>query len=107
MLTIKALTGGETYAAKYLSNNDYYSVGETIEGQWMGRGAELLGLEGTVTMEQFEAIRLGNDPNTGAFLRQRQNVDRYAVVERDGEKQIEKIATARNLYDFTVSAPKA
>ena len=53
MLTIKAMTGGETYAAHHLSNNDYYSVGETVTGQWMGRGAQMLGLEGTVTLEQF------------------------------------------------------
>jgi conjugative relaxase-like TrwC/TraI family protein len=100
MLTIKAMTGGETYAAHHLSNNDYYSVGETITGQWMGHGAELLGLEGAVTMEQFEAIRQGVDPSTGEFLRQRQSADRFNL---DGEK----LATARNLYDFTVSAPKA
>ena len=106
MLTIKAMTGGETYAAHHLSNNDYYSVGETITGQWMGRGAELLGLEGAVTMEQFEAIRLARDPSTGEFLRQRQSADRYGLVERQGVEQIEKTATARNLYDFTVSAPK-
>ena len=71
MLTIRAMAGGETYAAHHLSNNDYYAVGETVTGHWMGRGAELLGLEGAVTMEQFEAIRQGNDPTTGEFLRQR------------------------------------
>ena len=69
MLTIKAMAGGETYARNHLRNNDYYSVGETIEGQWMGRGAELLGLEGAVTMDQFDAIRQGNDPSTGEFLK--------------------------------------
>ena len=100
MLTIKAMTGGETYAAHHLSNNDYYSVGETITGQWMGRGAELLGLQGEVTMDQFDAIRLAQDPNTGEFLRQRQSADKFEAT--DGEQ----IATARNLYDFTVSAPK-
>lgn len=106
MLTPKAMTGGETYAARHLSNNDYYSVGETVTGQWMGRGAELLGLEGAVTMEQFEAIRQGIDPSTGEFLRPRQSADRYGLVERNGVEQIEKTGTARNLYDFTVSAPK-
>ena len=107
MLTIKAMTGGESYATKYLAQKgDYYSQGEVITGQWMGRGAELLGLQGEVTLEQFEAIRQGNDPNTGEFLRQRQNVDRYGLVERNGIQQIEKVATARNLYDFTISAPK-
>ncbi len=106
MVTGKAMTGGETYARNHLSNNDYYSVGETITGQWMGRGAELLGLQGDVTMEQFEAIRLGCDPSSGEFLRQRQSADRYGEVTRNGETSIEKTGTARNLYDFTISAPK-
>jgi conjugative relaxase-like TrwC/TraI family protein len=100
MLTIKAMTGGETYAAHHLSNNDYYAVGESITGEWIGRGAELLGLEGAVSMEQFDAIRQGIDPSTGEFLRQRQSADRFNL---EGEK----LSTARNLYDFTVSAPKA
>ncbi len=107
MLTIKAMTGGETYAAHHLSNNDYYAVGESITGEWMGRGAELLGLEGAVNLEQFEAIRQAVDPATGEFLRQRQSADRYGLVERNGTESVEKIQTGRNLYDFTVSAPKA
>ena len=99
MLTIRAMTGGESYAAHHLSNNDYYSVGETITGQWMGRGAELLGLQGEVRMEDFDAVRLAQDPKTGEFLRERQSANKF---NKDGEQ----IATARNLYDFTVSAPK-
>jgi conjugative relaxase-like TrwC/TraI family protein len=100
MLTIKAMTGGETYAAHHLSNNDYYSVGETVTGQWMGRGAQLLGLDGEVTMEQFDAIRLGLDPSNGESLRTRQSADRF-------DEEGKRTATARNLYDFTISAPKA
>ena len=100
MLTIKAMTGGETYAAHHLSNNDYYSVGETVTGRWMGRGAQMLGLTGEVTLEQFDAVRLGLDPSTGEFLRPRQSADRF---DEDGKRK----ATARNLYDFTISAPKA
>jgi len=100
MLTIKAMAGGETYASHHLSNNDYYSVGETITGEWVGRGAELLKLEGGVTMEQFDAIRQGIDPSTGEFLRQRQGADRF-------DEEGKRTSTARNLHDFTVSAPKA
>jgi conjugative relaxase-like TrwC/TraI family protein len=100
MLTIKAMEGGETYAAHHLSNNDYYSVGETITGQWMGRGAEMLGLKGDVNLDDFELIRKGIDPKTGEFLRPRQSADRY---DADGKKK----AAARTLYDFTISAPKA
>jgi len=94
------MTGGETYARNHLSNSDYYDVGNTVTGHWIGHGAELLGLRGAVTTKQFDAIRQGLDPATNEFLRQRQSADRY---DKDGEK----IGTARNLFDFTISAPKA
>jgi len=106
MFTGKAMTGGENYAANHLSNNDYYAEGEKVTGQWQGHGARLLGLEGAVTMEQFEAIRQGNDPNTGEFLRQRHSANRSHEREING-KTITETANARKLYDFTVSAPKA
>jgi conjugative relaxase-like TrwC/TraI family protein len=100
MLTIRALTGGEGYAARHLSSNDYYSENEKVIGQWMGRGAEMLELAGEVKLEDFEAIRQGIDPQTGEFLRPRQSADRF-------NEQGEKTGTARSLYDFTVSAPKS
>ena len=50
MLTIRALSGGETYASRHLSADDYYAEGERIRGQWMGRGADLLELSGEVTL---------------------------------------------------------
>ena len=77
MLTIRALSGGETYASRHLSANDYYAEGERIRGHWMGRGAELLDLKGEVALEQFDAVRQGLHPSTGEFLRPLQNVDRY------------------------------
>lgn len=98
------MSGAGNYASRHLSNNDYYSKGETITGQWMGRGAQLLGLEGEVTMQQFDAIRQGHDPQTGEFLRQRKSADRFVTTELTGE--LEQRSSARNLYDFTVSAPK-
>jgi conjugative relaxase-like TrwC/TraI family protein len=103
MLTICALSGGgtyATYASQRLSTNDYFAEGERIQGHWMGRGAELLGLKGEVTMEQFDAIRQGLHPETKEFLRPRQNVNRF---DKDGER----LSSARSLYDFTVSAPKS
>lgn len=102
------MTGGEGYAAKHLSNNDYYAVGESIEGQWVGRGAELLGLHGAVDLAAFDEIRKGNDPRTGEFLRQRVSADRFAQ-EAQGKyvNAGDKVGTARNLYDCTISAPKA
>jgi len=106
MTTIKAMAGGETYASRHLSNNDYYAVGESVIGQWMGNGAKLLGLEGAVSMDDFEAIRQGNDPATNEFLRQRHSADRSYEREING-RTVKETANARNLYDFTVSAPKA
>jgi conjugative relaxase-like TrwC/TraI family protein len=100
MLTIRALTGGATYASRHLSANDYYSQNERVIGEWLGQGAELLGLKGEVQMEQFDAIRQGLHPETGAYLRPRQSADRF-------NEEGERTSIARNLYDFTVSAPKS
>ena len=106
MLTIKAMTGGGGIAA-YLSNADYYAEGETITGQWMGHGAEKLGLKGAVKIEDLESILMGNDPTTGEYLKTRHNSD--SVVERvtkDGKTIIDE-RKVRNMYDCTFSAPKA
>ena len=39
MLTIRAVSNGEGYAAKHLAHSDYYAEGERVVGQWFGRGA--------------------------------------------------------------------
>jgi len=100
VLTIRAMTGGEGYAQRHLRQSDYYDQSRTVEGKWHGRGAQLLGLKGEVTSEDFEAVRQGFDPQTGVFLRQRHGADRIAS---NGEEQ----SKARSLYDMTFSAPKS
>lgn len=72
------MTSGEGYAQRHLRQSDYYDQNRTVEGRWCGRGAELLGLKGEVTSEDFEAVRQGLDPQTGEFLRQRHSADRIA-----------------------------
>jgi conjugative relaxase-like TrwC/TraI family protein len=94
------MTGGEGYAQRHLQQSDYYDQNRTVEGRWHGRGAELVGLKGEVTSEDFEAVRQGLDPQTGEFLRQRHGADRIAS---NGEEQ----SKARSLYDMTFSAPKS
>ncbi len=94
------MTSGEGYAHRHLQQSDYYDDNRTVEGQWHGRGAELLGLRGQVASEDFEAVRQGLDPQTGEFLRQRHSADRIAS---DGVEQ----SKARSLYDMTFSAPKS
>ncbi len=100
MLTIRAMSDGKGYSSRHLEHSDYYAEGERVTGVWQGRGAELLGLRGTVMTEEFEALRQGLDPGTNEFLRVRRSAERKAV---DGTK----LAQGRSLYDFTISAPKS
>jgi conjugative relaxase-like TrwC/TraI family protein len=100
MLTIRAMSDGKGYSSRHLEHSDYYAEGERVVGRWVGRGAGRLGLDGAVKAEDFEALRQGIDSRTGEFLRQRHGADR---IQADGEIQ----GRARNLYDFTFSAPKS
>jgi conjugative relaxase-like TrwC/TraI family protein len=100
MLTIRAMSNGQGYAARYLEQRDYYGEGARIVGQWQGRGAAELGLTGEVRGAQFEAIRQGLHPETGEFLRPRHSADR---LDEEGHIQ----SRGRHLYDFTISAPKS
>src|SRR5450755_3966429 len=94
MLTIRAMSDGKGYSARHLEHSDYYAEGERVVGRWQGRGAQLLGLEGDVRGEAFEALRQGLDPQSGEFLRQRHGADRIGL---NGETR----SQARHLYDFT------
>jgi len=85
------MTGGQGYAQRHLQQSDYYDQNRTVNGQWHGRGAELLGLKGEVRSEDFEAVRLDLDPQTGEFLRQRHSADR---IPSNGVEQ----SKARSLY---------
>src|ERR1039457_4025257 len=100
MLTIRAMSDGKGYSSRHLEHSDYYAEGERVTGFWLGRGAELLGLNGAVKTDDFEALRQGLDPRTKEFLRVRRSADRTAV---DGTK----LAQGRSFYDFTISAPKS
>ena len=94
------MTGGAGYAQRHLEHSDYYDEHRNVQGEWQGRGAELLGLRGDVAREQFEAVREGLHPETGEFLRPRHGADR---LNNDGSEQ----SKARSLYDLTFSAPKS
>ncbi len=100
MLTIRAMSDGKGYSSNHLEHSDYYSENEHVVGHWHGRGAELLGLSGEVKSADFESVRQACHPETGEFLRQRQSADRNSL---DGKTQ----SRGRNLYDFTISAPKS
>ncbi|MGO8696341.1 MAG: MobF family relaxase, partial [Limisphaerales bacterium] len=87
----KNLGDAESYFDEHLAQNDYYAAGEIRPGQWIGAGAERLGLNGEVTREQFHALCENRNPETGERLTQRQL--------KEGQRRV--------FYDFTCSAPKS
>ena len=64
----------ESYFDEHLSHNDYYTQGEVLAhdqgGQWLGIGAEQLGLKsgGIVTRDSFLKLCDNQHPTTGEQL---------------------------------------
>jgi len=87
----KNLADAEGYFDEHLTQNDYYAAGEILPGQWIGAGAERLGLSNAVTSDHFHALCENQNPNDDKRLTQRQ----------------EKTNQRRVFYDFTCSAPKS
>jgi conjugative relaxase-like TrwC/TraI family protein len=76
-------------AKRYYATADYYSQGQEIVGKWGGKGAALLGLEGTVDQYSFERLCDNLHPTTGEPL----------TVRTRSERTVG--------YDFTFSVPKS
>jgi conjugative relaxase-like TrwC/TraI family protein len=76
-------------AKRYYATADYYSQGQEIVGRWGGKGAALLGLDGTVDKFSFERLCDNLHPQTGEPLTVRTRTER------------------RVGYDFTFSVPKS
>ncbi len=62
--------GGENYYLTHVASGaeDYYLARGEAPGRWIGRGAELLGLEGRVAGEPLRAVLGGRDPHDGEQL---------------------------------------
>ena len=88
----KGVTATLTYFDEHLAHGEYYLRGEEIESyaQWLGSGAERLGLEGTVERDQFEALANNLHPETGEQLTERMN----------------KSENRRTFWDLAISPPK-
>lgn len=82
---------GSTYLSHHLAANDYYCEKETISGQWQGRGAEMLNLNGDIHAGDtaFERLRNNRHPETGEKL-----------TPRDGDGRV-------RFFDFQCSAQKS
>jgi len=92
VFTMAKIRNGSTYLANHLSANDYYSAKEEVAGEWVGEGAQRIGLGcrsiGSVD-EAFERLRLNQNPLTGRRLSPRTGEGRIAF------------------FDFQCSAPKS
>lgn len=87
MLTVSSTAGGG--ASYYTAKDNYYFLG-SMEASWMGKAAELLGLEGPVDAKTFDEALAGYFP---------QGVD---LSRMSGGQNIHRPG-----YDLTLSAPKS
>jgi len=104
LITARSITGGETYLSKHLRSNDYYAEGEEVAGEWIGKGAKALGLEGAVHEEHFEMLRNNLHPFTGEKLTARNRASAKVKNPRTGRMEERKQIA---FHDITFSAPKA
>src|SRR5580698_9001439 len=94
-----SLKNAEEYFREHLCVGDYYSAGQRITGEWLGQGAEKLGLKGAVQQADFLALCEGRNPASGERLTQR-----LMSPGREGDK---RTLCRRIFYDFTISPPKS
>ncbi len=108
MLTIsKPLSSAQAqqYHQQSFSNaeENYYSQGRTIQGEWHGKLAAQWGLEGKVSEEHFALLSQGQHPLTGERLVRHRSA--YEYVTQDG-KTIHAMEH-RAGWDATFAAPKS
>jgi conjugative relaxase-like TrwC/TraI family protein len=99
-----SLINAKQYFEEHLCAGDYYSESERVLGQWLGTGAELLGLSGRVGQEEFLRLCDNLHPQTGERLTQRFKTTR-TVVDETGRAY--EVANRRIFFDFTFSPPKS
>ncbi|HEY6352006.1 MAG TPA: MobF family relaxase [Candidatus Angelobacter sp.] len=108
MLTIsKPLSSGQaqSYHQKEFANaqDNYYTEGDRVRGQWHGQLAAKWGLQGEVDAEQFGRLADGQHPMTGEQL------VRFRLAHQHTNAQGEKIKTMEHRagWDATFAAPKS
>lgn len=108
MLNIsKPLSAGQarSYHEKEFANaeQNYYSQKGAVLGEWTGKLAAEMGLEGAVTAAEFERLAEGQHPATGVQLVQ------HRVSRTYKNEHGETVTTAEHRagWDATFSAPKS
>ena len=102
MVTAKTqhnLKNAQEYFEEHLCVGDYYDEGQRVAGEWIGLGAERLGLSGKVRAEDFLRLCENQLPGTGEKLTPELKTTRI----QNGKK----VADRRIFYDFTFSPPKS
>ena len=102
MVTAKTqhnLKNAQEYFEEHLCVGDYYDEGQRVAGEWIGLGAERLGLSGKVRAEDFLRLCENQHPATGEKLTPELTTTRL----ENGRK----VADRRIFYDFTFSPPKS
>lgn len=92
------------YFEQHLAVGDYYNEQQAVLGEWIGKGADRLGLSGVVRKEDFVALCENRNPLTGDKPTVRTRTTRIATTA-DGEQT--QVANRRLFYDFTISPPKS
>jgi conjugative relaxase-like TrwC/TraI family protein len=93
------LKNAREYFEEHLCVGDYYNEGQRVAGEWVGSGAQRLGLFGKVRADEFLRLCENQHPGTGDKLTQRLNTTR--------SRGDENAANRRIFYDFTFSPPKS
>jgi conjugative relaxase-like TrwC/TraI family protein len=93
------LTNAKEYFEEHLCVGDYYDEGQRVAGEWVGLGAERLGLSGKVRADDFLRLVGNEHPSSGETLTQRLKTTRT----ENGESAVNR----RIFYDFTFSPPKS
>jgi conjugative relaxase-like TrwC/TraI family protein len=93
------LKNAREYFEEHLCVGDYYDEGQRVAGEWVGVGAERLGLSGKVRTEDFLRLCENQHPATGEKLTPELKTTRI----KDGQT----VADRRIFYDFTFSPPKS
>ncbi len=102
MVTAKTqynLKNAEEYFKEHLCVGDYYDEGQRVSGEWIGLGAEKLGLSGKVRAEEFLRLCENQHPSSGETLTQRLNTTRTESGQSTANRRI--------FFDFTFSPPKS
>jgi conjugative relaxase-like TrwC/TraI family protein len=134
MFTMAKVRIGVTYLDEHLVQNDYYSENEKVVGEWYGRAAERLGIDGNPIEagdEAFERLRGNFHPVTGekltprtkdfreaSFIEARESlIAKWRYEGKDGEPSSTEVETHRltmppvpnrvAFYDFQCGAPKS